>query len=66
MSHPKVVLPSTLTRTHHSGKTDVYNVHEIIGQGGFGTVFRVTKSDTNEEFAIKVTPLEKLKKLKMI
>ena len=41
-------------------------MHNVLGQGGFGTVFRVTKNDSNEEFALKVTPLELLKKPKMI
>lgn len=66
MSRPKVELPSVITRAHHDGRVDKYNVHEILGQGGFGTVFRITKFETNEEFALKVTPFEILKKPKQI
>ncbi|OHT00103.1 Serine/threonine-protein kinase polo [Tritrichomonas foetus] len=66
MSRPKVVLPSTLTRIHHDGRKEEYRVHNVLGQGGFGTVYRITNSDTNEEFALKVTPLEALKKPKLM
>ena len=66
MSRPKVELPPTITRKHPDGRVDNYNVHKIIGQGGFGTVFHITKLETNEEFALKVTPFEILKKPKLI
>ena len=66
MSNKKVTLPPIITRNHHDGRVDKYNVHEILGQGGFGTVFRITKVDTNEEFALKVTPFDLLKKPKLL
>ncbi|KAK8863687.1 hypothetical protein M9Y10_011376 [Tritrichomonas musculus] len=66
MSRPKVILPPTITRTHPDGRIDKYNVHEVLGQGGFGTVYRISKFETKEEYALKVTPFEILKTPKLM
>lgn len=32
----------------------LYDVHEILGKGGFGTVRRCVEKSTGHEFAVKV------------
>ena len=31
-----------------------YDLHELIGKGAFGNVYRITDKLTNEQFAVKV------------
>lgn len=36
-----------------------YALNEIVGEGMYGTVYKASHLQTNEEFAVKVIPIQK-------
>ncbi|KAH0573426.1 Serine/threonine-protein kinase PLK [Spironucleus salmonicida] len=43
-----------------------YQTSNVLGKGGFAAVFKVTDMETNEVYACKVTPIERLSKPKLV
>ena len=33
---------------------DIFIIKDILGEGGYSTVYKVTKKETNEEYAAKI------------
>lgn len=60
------IVPQVITRPHADGHVNTYKVREILGKGGFGTVFKVIDLDSNDVYALKVTPRASLNKPKLI
>lgn len=54
MSTPPFKPPPKLTYTGKDGRREVYIIHEELGRGGFGYVYRATQQNTNKEYAIKM------------
>ncbi|OHS96120.1 Serine/threonine-protein kinase PLK1 [Tritrichomonas foetus] len=61
-----ISVPSTLIRRKENGTTIVYKKHEELGRGGFAVVYRVTNYYTNEEFALKAIPKDRVSKPKTL
>lgn len=61
-----VSVPSKIVRTHKDGSTDIYHVRRAIGKGGFSTVYEVSRSKTDQKFAIKAISLANLKEKGLI
>ena len=43
---------------HDEGGLQDYRLHELLGSGGFGTVFRATHTPTNTVVALKMLELD--------
>ena len=65
MTSVAIPVPLTITRKHSNGTIDVYRRYEELGHGGFATVYRVTNED-GQDFALKATSRERLKKPKVM
>ena len=49
--------------SHHSDIDRIYHKDNLIAEGSFGKVYQVTKSKTNEKYAMKVLNSYFLKKV---
>lgn len=54
MSRPRVQLPPKITYSRKNGTNDVFHIHERIGKGSYGYVYRVTHESTQKTYAMKV------------
>ena len=39
-----------------------YNIIKLLGQGGFGRVFQVSRKSDNKEYALKIIPIKEQSK----
>ena len=61
-----ITVPLTISRKREFGSATTYKRHEELGRGGFAAVYRVTNQATNEEFALKAVPKERVEKPKSL
>ncbi|KAK8857568.1 hypothetical protein M9Y10_015973 [Tritrichomonas musculus] len=55
----QIKVPEKIIYTREDGTRDVFIVHEKLGQGGFALVHRVTHTNSNKTFAMKIIPKER-------
>ena len=65
MSRAAVSCPLTLVHMDED-KTYIYKRQEELGHGGFATVFRITDTSDNKDYALKVVPKERITKPKSL
>ena len=61
-----ISVPATISRRRDNGTTVVYKKFEELGRGGFAAVYRITNLYTNEDYALKVIPKERVAKAKTL